>query len=108
MAQLRLVFGVEHHNPPAAGTDQLSAERAIAQAEIVPFIELRLRNYLGAFLFPLPVLMHQCSERAQVPIFNRSETALTEILHVMEILYHPGIVFLALLVLLTQDRGSPA
>ena len=92
MAQAHLVLGVEHQEAAAARPDQLAADRAVVHSEIVPVVDLRIGHAARALALVLPVLVHQPAEADEVARLERRLAAQAEVLHVMKIVDHGGVV----------------
>src|ERR1051326_5407979 len=108
MPQRRLILGIKHQTPAAARSDELAAERAVAQPELVPLVDVRVAHPLRAPLLVLPMLVHERAERAAVAFLERAPTALAELLDVVQFIDHLRIELFGALFLIAQQRPRRA
>src|SRR5690242_10032267 len=68
VTQALLLLGVEHQEAAAASPDQLAADGAVVEREVVPLVDLRIRHAARALALVLPMLVHQLAEADKVPL----------------------------------------
>ena len=108
MAQANFIVGVEHQKTSTPSANELSAERAMRQGVIVPFVDFGIRNAGTPDFFLLPMHVHQVGEFRHVAVFERSLRRERNLLDEMQILGHLGVGLPAFVVLLFQNLGSGA
>src|SRR5262249_11712956 len=104
VAQTRFIFGVEHQESSASSADELAAEGAVRQSATIPLIDALVTHSSASALLVFPVNIHQSAEFRNVPAFESAFGAKGELFDEMKIARHLGVLLLALVVLLFQDR----
>ncbi len=101
-SQASLLLGVEEQEAAAARADQLAADRAVVERELVPAVDLGVGHQARALLLELPVLVHEAAERVELAGLDRLEALVAELFDVVQVVDHRAIVLAALVVLLLQ------
>src|SRR4029453_11260743 len=99
---------VKHQESAAARAHQLSAERSVLEAEVVPLIDLRAAHATGTALLVRPVLVEQSAEGRGLAAHQRLTALLAEFLHVVQVLEHFGVVTLAASLLIFENLAGAA
>ena len=105
VAQAALVFGIEHEKAAAAGSDQLSAQGAAFHCALIALVDLGVRHVGRAALLVLPMLVQQLAKLTRASRLQRLQAAQPEVLYVVQILDHAGILPPCLGILLAEDHG---
>src|SRR6201985_2367617 len=105
MAKLHLVAGIEHEKSSAARADDFAPKGAACHGAVIPGINVNVTHALRAFLLPLPMYIHQARELVEVSRLERFLALLTQVLDEMEVLHHPGVALLALIILFFKNAG---
>src|SRR5947209_15766421 len=108
VAEPRLILRIEHQESAATGADQLAAGRTILHRVTVPLIDVWIGHAARAPLLVLPVLVHQAAEIDETSALQCFKAAQAEILHVIQILDHTGILLPRFVVLLLENRRRAA
>ena len=108
VAQPGLVLRVLQPEAAAARADELAAERAAGQREVIPLVDLGIAHAAAALLLALPVNVHQPRELGEVAAFERGLALQAEVFDEVQILDHGLVVRFRFHVLLLQNRRRTA
>src|SRR5262245_12306895 len=98
----------EHQKAAAPGAHELAADAPVRPGELVPLVDLGVAHLRRSLLLVLPVLVHEAPEIANRPALERTKTADSKLLHVVQVLEHFLVVVCGALPLGLEDVSGPA
>ncbi len=102
MSQPHLFLGVEHEKSAAASADQLTADGAVLESQLIPPVYVFIGHFAGPLLLSLPVVIHQFAERMQILAFQGIANFVAQFFDIMQVLGHRYVMDTAFVVLLLQ------